>query len=102
MKPTHQPEEQEYGSPIADPIHIIIVVHVGLYGVDESWMKLFCLIKDKESLWAPQNHVSNGFSQLALVANTPTQIQTLTVKFRIPGHVRAYFKIINCTHFSVR
>lgn len=68
----NSPQEEKYGSSIVDPIHVIIVVHVGLYSINETRVQLLSLIKNKECLRAPENHVSDRFSQLALITNTST------------------------------
>lgn len=42
------------------------MVQIGLDGVDQTGMELLCLVKYEERLGAPQHHVPDGFSQLAL------------------------------------
>lgn len=71
----NEPEEEEDGSAVADPIYIVIVIHVGLDGIDEAWMQLFSLVKDEQSLGAAQHHVSDGFSQLSLGSKKNTKLK---------------------------
>lgn len=63
---TNQPEEQEYGPSVANSIHIVIVVHIGLNGINKTRVQFLSLIKNEEGLGATEDHVSNSLPQLAL------------------------------------
>lgn len=71
----NQPEEEEDGSAVADSIYVVIVIHVGLDGIDKTWVKLLSLIKDEQSLGASQHHVPDRFSQLALDTKRRTRLK---------------------------
>lgn len=71
----NKPEEEEDGSAVADSIYVVIVIHVWLDGIDETWVKLLSFIKDEQSLRAAQHHVPDRFSQLALDTKRRTKLQ---------------------------
>lgn len=75
---TNQPEEQEDGSPVVDAIHVIIVVHIGLNGINKTRVQFLRLIKNKERLWATEDHVSNSLPQLALKTCTKMTVVKIT------------------------
>lgn len=70
-----KPEEEEDCSAVANPIDIVIVIHVRLDGINEAWLKLLSLVKDEQSLRATQHHVPDRFSQLALDTKRKTKLQ---------------------------
>lgn len=63
---TNKPEKQEDGSSVVNAIHVIIMIHIGLNGINKTRVQFLGLIKNKESLWATEDHVSNSLPQLAL------------------------------------
>ena len=71
-----QPEEEEDGSAVGNPINVVIVIHVGLYGVDEARVKLLSLVEDEQSLRATQHHVPDGFSKLSLNTERTGKLQS--------------------------
>lgn len=63
----NRPEEEKYGPPVVHTVHIVIVIHVGLDGINEARVQLLSLVKDEERLRAPQHHVSYCLPKLTLI-----------------------------------
>lgn len=91
----NQPEEEEDGSAVANPVDIVVVIHEGLDGIDEAWVKLLGLVEDEQSLGATQHHVPDGFSQLAL--ETAWKITQLS-KHSLHKKIRVFMTVVILTN----
>lgn len=76
------------------------MVHIGLNGINKTRVQFLCLIKNKESLWATEDHVSNSLPQLALKTHAQkwhlleyTRDKILIVKKKIPKKKSVTWKL---------